>query len=288
MVIKRKNVFDDSDDDAVSEVIETEPKVKLKIKEFIKPPTLDQQPPNAQNDENEVEDTNEFDAFDEDYNYSPEDLELPTKVQEFSSLDKSIFETNPYSIGLSIMQKMGFKIGDSLGVSNSNNKALKEPITLSCWTKGRGIGMLTSPTNNEVDYESIKMSNIEAKRQGRDVIQLKQLMKISFEISGECELYLNEDLKIEEVNPIWKIYVDELEAEKQLSTRSSHSRMLEFKSYKESLYEMGHDEVKERTSHLLEYLRNEHNYCAYCGDQYDDEEDLIKNCPGIDYDSHLS
>lgn len=36
----------------------------------------------------------------------------------------------------------------------------------------------------------------------------------------------------------------------------------------------------------LEYLRSTYFYCVYCGSAYDDEADLVANCPGIDEDSH--
>jgi len=44
------------------------------------------------------------------------------------------------------------------------------------------------------------------------------------------------------------------------------------------------EDVSQRLLELLEYLRNTHNYCFYCGAIYDDFEQLSKMCPGL-YDS---
>ncbi|KAI5894068.1 uncharacterized protein SCHCODRAFT_02700622 [Schizophyllum commune H4-8] len=37
---------------------------------------------------------------------------------------------------------------------------------------------------------------------------------------------------------------------------------------------------------VLSYLRDRYSYCLFCGTQYDDEEDMAKNCPGPSEDDH--
>ncbi|KAG9119705.1 hypothetical protein FRC07_005135 [Ceratobasidium sp. 392] len=44
--------------------------------------------------------------------------------------------------------------------------------------------------------------------------------------------------------------------------------------------------VQERLAGLLEYLRSKYFYCFWCGANYDSQEDLEQNCPGIDEDDH--
>ncbi len=37
---------------------------------------------------------------------------------------------------------------------------------------------------------------------------------------------------------------------------------------------------------LLLHVRNIYHYCFYCGVEYENEEDLLDNCPGIEEDIH--
>ncbi|KAI9001197.1 hypothetical protein BD414DRAFT_406178 [Trametes punicea] len=41
-----------------------------------------------------------------------------------------------------------------------------------------------------------------------------------------------------------------------------------------------------RLTLVLDYLRRKYAYCFWCGTQYDDHEDMEKNCPGPDEDAH--
>jgi hypothetical protein len=34
------------------------------------------------------------------------------------------------------------------------------------------------------------------------------------------------------------------------------------------------------------YLQSQYRYCFYCGIDYNDTEDLTKNCPGTDKNAH--
>lgn len=44
--------------------------------------------------------------------------------------------------------------------------------------------------------------------------------------------------------------------------------------------------TEEDLQEILMKLRDEHNYCLFCGCQYDSKEALLSNCPGIDEDDH--
>ncbi|CDO74052.1 hypothetical protein BN946_scf185043.g102 [Trametes cinnabarina] len=43
---------------------------------------------------------------------------------------------------------------------------------------------------------------------------------------------------------------------------------------------------RDRLTLVLDYLRRKYAYCFWCGTQYDDHEDMEKNCPGPDEDAH--
>ena len=42
----------------------------------------------------------------------------------------------------------------------------------------------------------------------------------------------------------------------------------------------------DRLMECLEYLRTKHSYCLYCGCAFDDDEDLLRHCPGKTADDH--
>ncbi|KAI0650018.1 hypothetical protein C8Q79DRAFT_900584 [Trametes meyenii] len=43
---------------------------------------------------------------------------------------------------------------------------------------------------------------------------------------------------------------------------------------------------QDRLTLVLDYLRRKYAYCFWCGTQYDDQEDMERNCPGTDEDAH--
>ncbi|OSC99170.1 hypothetical protein PYCCODRAFT_1395626 [Trametes coccinea BRFM310] len=43
---------------------------------------------------------------------------------------------------------------------------------------------------------------------------------------------------------------------------------------------------RDRLTLVLDYLRRKYAYCFWCGTQYDDQEDMEKNCPGPEEDAH--
>lgn len=40
------------------------------------------------------------------------------------------------------------------------------------------------------------------------------------------------------------------------------------------------EDVKMQLDHVTLYLREEYFYCMYCGIKFDDEQDMVRNCPG--------
>ncbi|KZT12985.1 RNA-binding domain-containing protein [Laetiporus sulphureus 93-53] len=45
-------------------------------------------------------------------------------------------------------------------------------------------------------------------------------------------------------------------------------------------------QTKDRLQLVLDYLRQKYAYCFWCGTQYDDREDMERNCPGPDEEAH--
>ncbi|KDQ64747.1 hypothetical protein JAAARDRAFT_75262 [Jaapia argillacea MUCL 33604] len=79
-----------------------------------------------------------------------------------------------------------------------------------------------------------------------------------------------------------------------LSSNSEEDTPLDKQSDKESL---SPELVREATAFLrlnarqrlemvLSYLRDQYSYCFWCGNQYDDQDDMERECPGEDEDAH--
>ena len=54
------------------------------------------------------------------------------------------------------------------------------------------------------------------------------------------------------------------------------------------LFEREVENTEQTLSDLLNYLRGTHNYCWYCGLKYNDQNNLLANCPGKTRDIHLT
>ena len=46
------------------------------------------------------------------------------------------------------------------------------------------------------------------------------------------------------------------------------------------------NQAKDRLELVLDYLRRRYAYCFWCGTEYEDQDDMEQNCPGIDEDAH--
>ena len=188
---KRLVLFDDSDDNSETESDKLKLKSRkkqFKIPEYPQPPSF---PVNEQN-----EDYMKYQLQDDKH-------EEPTE----SAIDKkdcSLFLNPSTSIGLTIMERMGFKIGNALGNSAT---AIKEPIEVSLKSGRQGLGGGFKPLQyKQEDVENLKLNLANSNKQRIELRDLKKIMKLCFELSGEYDKYL-EGEDITEVNSLWQTYV---------------------------------------------------------------------------------
>lgn len=50
--------------------------------------------------------------------------------------------------------------------------------------------------------------------------------------------------------------------------------------------ELDEEEITKRVDAICTYLRENYNYCVWCGYRYESSEDLITNCPGLTQNEH--
>lgn len=233
------------------------------------------------------------------------DKEHEDESGDESHLSISLFQRNPSSIGLSMMKKMGFQEGQSLG--NKSSEAIREPIKVENKIDRIGIGgkvkhprdFVPVQANSEQYRDRIKSRLSESKVS----YLIKKLQKVCFQYSGDDEKYLdnNENFDPGDVNILWREFAIEiLEADLK---RRNNKRTLVFdtennenpQQVKEQrrLENANNEELKdwksldnsEKLEKLLIYCRG-FNYCVFCGCFYNDEDDLQSNCPGVLEEEH--
>ncbi|EGW33019.1 uncharacterized protein SPAPADRAFT_49944 [Spathaspora passalidarum NRRL Y-27907] len=212
--------------------------------------------------------------------------EIPDEQHE-NKINRSLFTNqSSKSIGLSIMEKMGFKVGDSLGVNNNN--AIKEPILIQKRTHRIGLAVGQNktepmPTYSKEKVDDLKKRLVNHSKQQVEIKEVRKIMKLCLEMSGEYDKYL-EDSDIDGVNELWRPYLIESESSRQ---RYKFTTVKEkTKQIPTTIVDLVED-LEQRSSRLLDYLRDTHSYCWYCGTKFNDQVDLVTNCPGRSRDVHL-
>lgn len=289
---KRPNVFgssSDSEDDTTRQV-----KRRLVKKKLFKPgheSALD----TLLTPVMETEDESESD------NYQIFPISKSDSIAHSPSINTSLFQSNSNSMGLSIMQKMGFKVGDSLGINNSTTV---EPIKVVQRESRSGIGSKKIHPKEEVLITSAdldKFRELTGKQQVEKHTErlYKKLMKVCYEMSGE------DNLDVSEVNPLWKPYVlerNQIERAKQMKSKiiqiendienENGEEDKRKENEAESINNYLGDEKKDdnfisgEITNLLVYLRSSHNFCYFCGSFYDDAIELQNKCPGVEEIDH--
>ena len=233
------------------------------------------------------------------------------KIKREEALNLSLF-TNKHankSIGLSIMQKMGFKIGDSLGNSGKDKTIITNPIDVLVKTNRLGIGASNSTEKGqlgpqtEMDVLEYRDRIQKSKTNSKNEFMINKAMKLCFELSGDSEEYYKdkEIFKPQEVNILWRPYVIDM-IEKDHANKfhrkviridentgsGSESETYTSKEIPDKDYELYKlSEPLDKLERLLTYMRLSHNYCFYCGCSFKDQEDLAKGCPGIHEEDHF-
>ncbi|KAH3672350.1 hypothetical protein WICMUC_004322 [Wickerhamomyces mucosus] len=215
------------------------------------------------------------------------------------------------SKGLSIMEKMGFKIGDTLGIDSANSAALLEPIQVRNLCDRAVIGNNKKEQNmsKEVTEEDTKLYRERLHNKTEDLRKEKiihRMQKYCYEFS------LKDDVCIKKLNPLdvnvlWRGYVKFIQnfladkkkksskSEKDISENSDSLTQISPAEESNHLTKFANDEelelfeelgLEEKIDKLNIYLRSNFNYCYFCGIKFLNQGDLFENCPGVTEDEH--
>ncbi|KAK8746240.1 hypothetical protein OTU49_017318 [Cherax quadricarinatus] len=184
------------------------------------------------------------------------------------------------NIGFSMLQKMGYKPGTSLG---KQNQGRLEPVSVEVKSDRVGLGWQEMIAEHRKKCEERKQKKRNKNKDDADPEKYRARMR-----SQRQEKYLQQDLMksqrvcyqmdskqdLEEpVEPwFWPSYVFNTEEEED-DCEEEEEDYTEF-------------EPEEQLNILTAYLRSTYCYCIWCGTVYDDERDLKQNCPGVTRADH--
>lgn len=207
------------------------------------------------------------------------------------------------SRGLSIMEKMGFKVGDALGKDPQDDTALREPIAVSSKTDREGIrdglrkgdvDKALSPGITLEDEKSFQKRLQHDRDQQHKHRLVEKLQRLCYElVDGETDIY---KAKARDLNVMWRGYVVDVQRRKKTKdTIDAEEHHGEAGDYDEDdtaqidteLQLFNEEPLDTKLSKLSRHLRANFNYCFWCGVQYDSPEDLFANCPGECESDHI-
>ncbi|CAO3593362.1 unnamed protein product [Absidia cylindrospora] len=200
--------------------------------------------------------------------------------------------------GMKMMMKMGFKQGSGLGKDGQTGR--QEPIAVELKQNRGGIGIDTLQKRKlaQEEHEALEKRKkldmdpllyreqmAEKAKEGKRLRQMTAAVHICQKKDEEKEI---------EHNILWTLLPkryednddDETEDDKQEEKEEESQEKVDLPYTEEQVDELKSLPLDEQLGQLVDYLRSHYDYCFWCGAQYDSEEDLNTNCPGLTEDDH--
>ena len=195
--------------------------------------------------------------------------QLETEQRE-EGLNKALDHTNK---GFSMMAKMGFKMGQSLGKNADEGR--KEPIEVKVKADRAGLGIEAVKLEmKELRRKKLMKKRAEALNVDEFRAQLSKRRKfqlITADLAKSQRVCQDLD-KVQEVQePVETWFWPKLVREDDEDDDDEEE---------EEEFECEFD-AEEQLSILTTYLRKQYLYCLWCGHSFDDQSDLDKECPGM-------
>lgn len=197
------------------------------------------------------------------------------KVQEErleEGLSTAISQNNK---GFSMLQKMGYKPGTSLG---KESQGRLEPVAVEVKSDRMGLGWQQMITDHRRKIQERKQQKQHKQKletdpekfrerlcnQRQEKFLQRDLMK-SQRVCHQLDSKQNLDEPVE--SWFWPPYILKGAEEENQEGEEEEEEECEF-------------EPQEQLNILTAYLRSNYFYCIWCGTVHDDERDLKQNCPG--------
>ncbi|XP_063610479.1 G patch domain-containing protein 11-like [Penaeus indicus] len=179
--------------------------------------------------------------------------------------------------GFSMLQKMGYKPGSSLG---KQGQGKLEPIAVELKADRVGLGWQEMISEHRKKQQEMKRQKQEKHKEEISTEKFRARMRsqqqeklISADLMKSQRICHQMDSKAEISEPVepwfWPKYAlkKEGEEDEEEEVEEEEEEELEF-------------EPEEQLNILTAYLKATYCYCIWCGTVYDDERDFKQNCPG--------
>ncbi|CAH1153570.1 unnamed protein product [Phaedon cochleariae] len=178
--------------------------------------------------------------------------------------------------GFRLLEKMGFKPGESLGKSRSG---IKEPIDIVLRQGTSGIGREShlkevKTRNQQQKIKILKQNENQYILANKERKSLSQMRRDFFKAQKICEEL---DFRTKVVDPVEDFFWTKDTIKKRRKMERQDVTDTD-SSDEDEEFEMNINE--ENLCAIIDYLRNNHLYCLYCVITGIDIEDLKENCPG--------
>lgn len=186
--------------------------------------------------------------------------------------------------GFQLLKAMGYKEGEGLGRSA---KGSTQPVELSLKAGRAGLGVDEERRRKKRDAEQ----NAQQKAAQRAALQ--QRVSASY-VSGRASAFA--------ARRVGGQLAAALRSAKQLDAAAgvAHNPLVEDEEAlaeeakeaatsappQEKLATPSEEQLRQRLQRLLDYLRDVHCYCLFCGCKYEDWDDLRSSCPGPSEEDH--
>lgn len=194
---------------------------------------------------------------------------------------------------------------------------MTQPLDLNFKTGRTGIGHETQAKEEQKDRVEAHLNQmkeivakqeellVDYRKRKRATIDVKQVSGDLRKMRKACqELDVQIGLDIPCVSWYWPIYKDRTGEihEESLSTKFPHRRYQQMVEEEESakfvyangkeapsefkIDDLNDDELADMLNGLVEYLREKHFYCFWCGANFESKEELTEHCPGNTRELH--
>ncbi|KAJ6968054.1 G patch domain-containing protein 11 [Populus alba x Populus x berolinensis] len=194
-------------------------------------------------------------------------LEREKKQQEEDEQTMARIEAPipPSNIGFKLLKQMGYTPGSALGKEGSGRA---EPVGIQIRRTRVGIG------REEPHKEKRKREEIEAERNRMKERDLMEEFGSRQKSQWRSRRVVVNFMKA-------KAALDQLENKEVVEPKKNEDEE-DGEQDEEEEEEITEEDLQE----LLMKLRDEYQYCPFCGFQYETVEALLSNCPGINEDDH--
>ncbi|CAC5363863.1 G patch domain-containing protein 11 [Mytilus coruscus] len=185
--------------------------------------------------------------------------------------------------GFALLAKMGYKPGMGIG---KQGEGRKEPVGINVKTEqwaamrtSRHIKRQKMESNLKRDFQQRMSSKFIDCKAERDVIKSQ---KVCEQLDSEMGTTIPDE---------WYFWPKSMLPKKKQKNETETGLSFEVVEEEEDDDEDEEEEEdfltnQEKLEALTAYLRTIHLYCIWCGNKFEDEDDLSTNCPGDTADAH--